>query len=169
MTQPRANRRWTMADLALLKAHAFVQPGRQQKLARPRSDARFEPFAFELPWPPSTNNLYANTADGGRTKTRQATEYAQLVCGALMAQRVPTNDIGHPCEIQILQHAPSGAGDVDNGVKIVLDCLKRFGVLFDDNRKIVKCVVAQDGTREPGGRLEIRISPRDGEGEAACA
>jgi Holliday junction resolvase RusA-like endonuclease len=60
---------------------------------------------------------------------------------------VPKKGIAHPCSVTIIQHADSARGDVDNGIKIVLDVLKKFGVLYDDNRSIVKEVHAIDGPR----------------------
>jgi Holliday junction resolvase RusA-like endonuclease len=155
---PRAKRRWTEVDLAavLAKSGTSVERAIVQELER--DIAMFEPFAFELPWPPSVNRAYANT-DSGRVKTAELREYVRHASGALFAQRVPTRRIAHPCEITLTQHAPTTAGDVDNGVKVILDCLKKFGVLHDDNRKIVKRVIAEDGDREEGGRVEVRISP----------
>lgn len=159
----RSGRRWTMEDLVTVQARvAAASPASTSsvpKSVRPEWNySLFEAFEFNLPWAPSVNSAYAN-ATCGRVKTSKARQFGELVWCALLEQRVPANCIAHPLVITLSQHAPSDQGDPDNGIKIVLDTLKRFGVLADDNRKIIKRLVVEDAEREEGGRVRVRIEP----------
>jgi Holliday junction resolvase RusA-like endonuclease len=76
---------------------------------------------------------------------------------ALIDQRIPFSSYAHPMAITITQHARSTAGDVDNGIKCVLDLLRKSGVIYDDNRKIVKRVTVQDGARSKVPWIAVEI------------
>jgi Holliday junction resolvase RusA-like endonuclease len=183
----RTRKRWTSADVAaaqgrittqtalpvivrlpklVTKPIALPKPstkkmGGKKTVYRSTWDYRpFGGFEFRLPWAPSVNNAYVNRVSGGRRKSSRAREYATLVMAELLAQRVPCNTIAHPLGIWIIQHASSDQGDCDNGQKIVIDCLKRYGVIADDNRAIVKDVRVTDGARVAPGKefIEVRIS-----------
>lgn len=155
----RKHARWTMQDLATVQARIVSAADPAPKAVRPEWNySAFEAFEFDLPWAPSVNSAYAN-ATKGRVKSTKARAFGELVWGALLVQRVPANCIAHPLWITITQHAPSDAGDPDNGIKIVLDVLKRFGVIADDNRRIIRRLLIEDSTREEGGRVRLRIEP----------
>jgi Holliday junction resolvase RusA-like endonuclease len=162
----RANRRWTMADVVAVQARMEqpvvvpLQP-KPAKVERPRNFAPFGGFSFRLPWAPSVNRAYTNkTGSDGRTKSSRARRYGEAVMTELMAQRVPCEYLAHPLSIWIVQHASADRGDPDNGQKIVLDCMVRYGVIADDNRGIVKDLRVTDSTRVPQGEeyIEVHVS-----------
>lgn len=155
----RPNRRWTAEDLQKIQAKIASATDPAPKAVRPEWNySLFAPVEFDLPWAPSVNSAYAN-ATSGRIKTTKARNFGEFVWAALMHQRVPATCIAHPCIITLSQYAPDDRGDPDNGIKIVLDTMKRFGVLADDNRKIIKRLVVEDAGREEGGRVHVRIAP----------
>lgn len=160
----RAHRHWTMADV--VKVQGQQEAAVVQRIVEPPAAYRppynhqpFGGFSFRLPWAPSVNHAYAN-AGKGRMKSAKVRQYASVVSAALMAGRVPCNCLAHPLAIHIVQHASSDRGDPDNGIKVVLDCMKRYGVIADDNRSIVKEVRVSDGQRVPAGSefIEVRVS-----------
>jgi Holliday junction resolvase RusA-like endonuclease len=128
-------------------------------LQRPRDNRPFAGFYFRLPWAPSVNNAYYNK-NAGRGKSKKSRVFAEACCFALMEQKVPCQGLGHPMAIHITQHASRDAGDLDNYIKLVIDSLKEFGVIYDDNRSIVKDVHIVDGTRVKAGNeyIEVRIA-----------
>lgn len=170
----RAHRRWTMEDVVAVQVRMekpsepmvveLPKPAVRVKVAaeitREWNYAPFGGFSFRLPWAPSVNNAYANKAKGGRLKSSKARRYTELVMGELLAQNVPCNVLAHPMAIWIEQHASSDRGDPDNGQKIVLDCMKRYGVIADDNRGIIKDLRVTDSTRVPQGQeyIEVHVS-----------
>jgi Holliday junction resolvase RusA-like endonuclease len=115
--------------------------------ALPRTDL-FTLIEFKIPWAPSVNNAYATAKNGGRFKVKRHKIFEQSVWVAMHEQNVPKKGIAHPCSVTLIQHAKQSArSDIDNGIKCVLDALKKFGVIHDDNRNIVKEVHVIDGPR----------------------
>lgn len=165
----RRSRRWTSQELAeatvRLERLGVLESDSRKILAmpqakRPRDDRPFAGFSFRLPWAPSVNNAFYNRAQGeGRGKSKKAKVFADAAHLALIEQNVPRNYIGHPIAVHIVQHASRDSGDVDNYIKIILDCLKNSGVIHDDNRSIVKEVHIYDGTRVERGceAVDVRV------------
>ncbi len=175
----RRQRRWTSAEVfeatkrleskgALVPHNPFVVVAPPKVIRTKAVDFRegtsqegwcyepFDAFEFRLTWAPSVNSCYAN-AKKGRIKTSKAREFEALALASLTEQNVPRRLLAHPMRILIEQHAPTARGDIDNGLKIVLDCLKKFGVIADDNREIVKEICVRDAERckEPWIRVSI--------------
>lgn len=119
----------------------------------------FGGFSFRLPWAPSVNQAYFNKkGGGGRAKTSKARLFADAAGIELAMQNVPLRKLSHPMAITITQHTSAAVGDVDNGIKLALDVLKHWGVIADDNRKIVKRVTVEDGSRVDRGAEYIEVS-----------
>lgn len=118
----------------------------------------FGGFSFRLPWAPSVNGCYFNLQKKGRVRTTKAREFEAAAIASLLEQQVPRKQICHPLAVHVVQHADSARGDIDNGLKIVMDVLKKHGVIADDCREIVKRITVEDGERCKEPWVEVRIS-----------
>ncbi len=118
----------------------------------------FGGFSFRLPWAPSVNSCYFNLAKKGRARTTRAREFESMAMAAMLEQNVPKNRISHQLAISITQYANSARGDIDNGLKIVLDCMKKYGVIADDNREIVRRITVEDGERAEVPWVSVHVS-----------
>jgi Holliday junction resolvase RusA-like endonuclease len=166
----RSRRRWTMEDVVAaqtrlervgLTAAPVIKAVEPQpaELKSAFDYAPFGGFSFTLPWAPSVNAAYANKKVGGRVKTKKATRFAEACGVSLLAQGIPCRYLAHPLAIHITQHRRTARGDIDNGLKVVLDALVKYGVIADDNRGIVKRVCIEDGERvEHDEYIEVAIA-----------
>lgn len=93
--------------------------------------------AYQLPLPPSTNNLWKQFVKGGRAVRVRAPEYIRWTREAgflLQLQGVVTPD--PPVAVAIAVEGGKGftrQRDLDNFSKATLDLLKDAGVIADDN------------------------------------
>lgn len=91
-----------------------------------------------LPWPPSTNNLFA-TAGGRRHISKEYADWRREAGWTLQAQR--PHKFKGPVEIAIELCAPTNRRfDLDNRMKATLDLLTTHQVITDDNSEIVRGV-----------------------------
>lgn len=106
-----------------------------------------------LPFPPSVNTMYRNVAGRGRVTSGAYQRWKDAADGALWTQsRKPI--IG-PVSITITLQ-DKGRFDVDNRTKAAIDFLVRHGIIPDDDRTVVRRVVAQVGDVQG---CEIEIEP----------
>ncbi len=167
----RRSKRWNMAELEAVKRHmtgpteiqgpqkpAVGRPPHAFPAGTPKDPSRFGGFSVRLPWCPSVNNAYANGKNGGRFKVKRAVLFAQNAAIELAAQQIPKRRLSHPMAVTITQHFSSARGDIDNGIKGVLDALKVYGVIADDNRSIIKRVTIQDGARVALGNEHVEVN-----------
>lgn len=108
---------------------------------------------FNLPIPPSTNNLFFNRKQGGRAPT-QAYLAWQTHAG-LMLNAQHARPIAGEVRIDI-KVADAGRFDLDNTIKPALDLLKKHGVIEDDNRKVVRGLSADWAEGIEG--MQIRVT-----------
>ncbi len=89
-----------------------------------------------LSFPTSVNRNYR--AVGGRVILSAPYRlWKKIAAQELQAQRAPR--IAGPVSISIILRAPDKRKrDADNALKSVLDCLKSYGVIEDDNNQIVR-------------------------------
>ncbi len=97
-----------------------------------------------LPWPPTTNHLYANV-NGHRVKSARGRAYMDAV-GVLVGQQARPWPLVPPYRLTITLHAPAGTGryDVANREKALCDgifrAIKQDDSLIDDLRLVRGCV-----------------------------
>ncbi len=116
----------------------------------------FAPLRFQLPWPPSLNNLYPTGANGRRFLSKEGKAYHEAVAVELLRQRVPRARLAVPVELTLLLQPPDRRRrDISNLVKVCEDCLTRCGVWADDCQVDVlhvwRCL------RYPGGIVTVEI------------
>jgi crossover junction endodeoxyribonuclease RusA len=118
----------------------------------------FDPLRFQLPWPPSLNNLYPTGANGRRYLSRQGKAFHQAATLELMRQRVPRARICGGVEMTLLLQPPDlRRRDILNLPKIIEDCLTQFGVWGDDFQvdaaHVYRCI------RYPSGIVTVELKP----------
>lgn len=108
---------------------------------------------YNLPIPPSTNNLFFNRKQGGRAPTQAYVTWQTEAGLMLNAQRArPVRG-----EVRIdIKVADAGRFDLDNTIKPALDLLKKHGVIEDDNRKVVRGLSADWAEGIEG--MQIRVT-----------
>lgn len=105
-----------------------------------------------LPVPPSANKRLTR----GHRLTAEAREYLETAAWDAEAQMLEQGDkmCRRHCEVSI--KAYQCKHDVDNLLKLLLDCLK--GVAFEDDKLVDKLTVER--IREGERRLEVEITER---------
>jgi crossover junction endodeoxyribonuclease RusA len=101
--------------------------------------------AVDLPYPPSTNRLWA-VYRGYARKTAEAREYAST-CGTLLLQ-AGIQPLTGPVSVTLIVERPRRAGDLDNRLKAVLDALN--GYAYADDEQIVALSAYRVDGRQPG-------------------
>lgn len=96
-------------------------------------------FLISIPEPPSCNNLFANSASGGRHKTRAYREWCNLAGWEVKAQK-PQKVSG---KYKLFLTLPKIRGDASNRLKAVEDLLVSLG-LVDDDRHCVSVTAVID-------------------------
>lgn len=118
----------------------------------------FQKIFMRLPWVPTINHAFGY-GQGRVYKSKSYLKFQNAVWQAIYAQKIPRRFLAHPLEITVTQHARNGESDPDNGLKCLLDVLKTAGVIYDDNRNIVKRLTIIDGARskQPWVSVEIEV------------
>jgi crossover junction endodeoxyribonuclease RusA len=91
------------------------------------------PIRLTLPYPPSTNHLYA-TFRGRRIPSRECKEFKAAVADACLFARV--RPLSGPVRVTINLYRPRRSGDLDNATKALLDSLTTFA--YTDDRQVVE-------------------------------
>lgn len=130
-----------------------------EKLDLQRNYLPFARFTIRLPWAPSVNNAYPTGKHGKRFPSKVLANYKRDVWRSIYDQKIGRRMHAHPLTITITQHSKSDAGDPDNGIKAVLDALVQCNVIADDNRKIVKRITVEDGSRSKNPWVSVVIEP----------
>ena len=88
---------------------------------------------FEMPVPPSLNNIYKN-AGRIRVKTRGYIAWKASAVVAVERQHIEP----FTCPVVVDISVPERRGDIDNRAKPVLDVMTAAGVITDDSNKWVR-------------------------------
>lgn len=107
--------------------------------------------ALVLPYPPSTNNLYA-TVRGRRVLTREGRQYKAKA--TLLALAHGLRPLDGEVSVTLSLYRPRRAGDIDNSLKSVFDSLK--GVAWHDDSQ-VKRIEAERFEDKHNPRVEIVV------------
>lgn len=89
-----------------------------------------------IPLPPSLNNCFVNSRNGGRYKSKRYKTWQKVAIPMLANTRAPM-----PCSVLItVQCKLRATQDIDNLIKPILDAAKEAGVFADDNCEHVRGV-----------------------------
>lgn len=112
---------------------------------------------FSIPWPPTANNLFANSERGGRHTAPKAKAFRKAVGENVLLQRVPRHQLSGRLRVTLMLQAPDRkAYDIDNRVKATLDALVANGVIADDSI-IDELFVYRRQPQPPAGQARIII------------
>lgn len=119
---------------------------------------------FDLPAPPSLNNLYINVPKKGRVKSSKYREWFKEAGGEIILQRVGFDNQqmatltgvreAESYEVTIHVHVKTRA-DIDNLAKPILDTLVQMNVTPDD--KHCQSVTVMRSELPPKGRCVVTI------------
>lgn len=121
---------------------------------------------FDIPIPPSSNGLYANSANGGRYTTPAYSKWQKWVAQEIDLQRrqwdegqkaiaaVILRDKRYTMRLSLPQ---SMQGDCDNRLKAANDALKKMGLIVDD-RYAERCEAEKDPSVAKGWAV-LRLFP----------
>lgn len=110
-----------------------------------------------LPWPPSTNRLFANR-QRGRAKTRAYDNWIYEAGCELLRQR-PERHEGE-VSVEITACPPNARKrDLDNLLKPCLDLLVRHQIIQDDSIRFLKSLNISLAEEEEFSGLRITITP----------
>jgi Holliday junction resolvase RusA-like endonuclease len=90
---------------------------------------------YNLPVPPSTNNLFLNAKHGGRVPTPEYRAWQEEAGWLLQAQKPKL--VPHPFRIDIKMSENANI-DCDNALKAPIDLLKKHGVIQNDSKKFMR-------------------------------
>ncbi len=119
-------------DRRELLAKARVKPGVFVLPKNARVAAEPKPGTVTLPYPPSTNHLYASVR-GRKVLSREGRAYKQHA--AAVAINAGLRPMDGPVVVSLSVYRPRRAGDLDNTLKALLDSLK--GVAWHDDSQVV--------------------------------
>lgn len=104
-----------------------------------------------LPYPPSVNHMYA-TYCGRRVLTAEARQYKRTA--SLTAYRAGFRPLAGDVRVTVNLYRQRRAGDLDNGLKALLDSLK--GIAWTDDAQ-VKRIEAERHEDKENPRAEVVI------------
>lgn len=108
---------------------------------------------FVIPYPPSANNYWRTTRQGRTYVTHEARDYKATVSSIL--QGLPPTDVDLSVRIHV--YRPAKRGDLDNCLKVLLDALKGF-VFVDDDQVTHLEAWRHDDKHNP--RAEVTVEAR---------
>lgn len=117
-------------------------------------------ITIDLPAPPSVNQT-RRIDWAGQAKRKQWITRADWI---VMRQRVGRKIAGR-FEVQII-FAEKTRIDPDNGLKVVLDYLRRIEAIPGDSFKFVKRIIVEQGEAPEGVRVVLK--PCGGDAQAKC-
>ena len=88
-------------------------------------------MVFDLPLPPSVNNLFRNVAGTGRVKTKAYKTWLAEAKTLVMAQRIGQQKIPAAYELAVV--VSRSKHDLDNFLKAIGDMLTEMAIVVDDS------------------------------------
>lgn len=114
-------------------------------------------WSLSLPFPPSTNNLFAQ-AGKKRVSSARASAYARTVFAAVLASGASRGLAGELRAMIAVWSPDLRRRDLDNLCKAPLDALAKAGVYADDSQ-IVDLRIFRAGLDRDNPRLIVWINP----------
>lgn len=115
---------------------------------------------YDIPLPPSVNNLYFNAPRGGRVKTERYRKWIDAARWCLIAQKARPIIGQVQLEIEVSEKSRA---DLENHAKATVDLFVSHGVLEDDCKKFVRGISLRWSSDTPG----VRVTIKPAEGKAA--
>lgn len=114
-------------------------------------------FSLDLPAPPSVNRTRRVDWEGARATKKWAKEADILLMAARcrVRERLPRK-ISTTFEATIILSERHTHIDIDNGVKAVIDYLRRVELIEDDSPKYLRRLVVEFGDAPLGCRVHVR-------------
>lgn len=100
----------------------------------PRFETEVKAQSLTLPYPPSTNRIWRKGRKGIIYAAPAAVAFKEAAAWSARAARVLGVAKPSTVEVRIYLHRPAKRGDLDNGIKIVLDALN--GMAWEDDSQI---------------------------------
>lgn len=145
--------RLTEADAAKLSPKARKTP-RKRLQKQQQANPCVEPVLIMLPYPPSTNALFA-TVNGRRVKTVIARNYCQDA--GKLARLVFAVPFTGRLAVSMVLTPPKGKGiDIDNAFKASLDAMK--GIAWVDDSQVWRLSIERHAP-SMGGGLIMMVGP----------
>ena len=113
-------------------------------------------LSFELPWPPSVNNMHRHTSRG-TFLAPHTKDYHKTIAQLIAINRMVGMIGGALVDVALVLHEPDNGSihDCDNYSKVLFDSLSRANFWHDD--KQVKRTVVAMGSRCEGGAIEFAV------------
>lgn len=123
---------------------------------------------FTLPFPPSSNSLYA-TVKGRRVKSAEGRRYAEQVGWKILADHVPRHTLKGSLCLWLYLRPPreNNVGDIANREKALTDSLVAAGVIEDD-RFIRELHIVREKALPPNGEVAVLLYEIETQAEAAA-
>jgi Holliday junction resolvase RusA-like endonuclease len=109
-------------------------------------------ITLDLPFPPSVNNLFANSS-AGRFTTQQYRDWQTAAAWRLLADK--PGRVPGPVKITLVYEEKNGRRDLDNLLKAVLDLLVKHNVIDGDHRTVLREISAKWSANVQGVRITI--------------
>lgn len=109
-------------------------------------------ITFDLPFPPSVNNLFAN-GKAGRFTTQSYRDWQTAAGWRLLADK--PGRVPGAVKITLQFEEKRGRRDLDNLIKPVLDLLVKHAVIDGDHRMVVRAIDAMWSAAVQGVRVGI--------------
>lgn len=109
-------------------------------------------ITFDLCFPPSTNNLFANTGHG-RVATQPYRDWQTRAGWEIVSNR--PGRIPGAVKVTLQFEEKGGRRDLDNLIKPVLDLCVKHSVIDGDHRSIVRAINASWSGKVQGVRVTI--------------
>lgn len=109
---------------------------------------------FDLPRPPSTNNLFPTQRSSYRRYVGKEYRQWRGDAGRLFLAQGGAPRIKGPVNVKIIIQ-DEGTGDLDNRLKAVLDFCVHHQIIEDDSRKIVRAISLAWSETKEGCTIEI--------------
>ena len=117
-------------------------------------------FKLTLPWPPSLNAAYI-PVNSRIVPSKAARAYVKATNDQVTLQQVPRHRLSGKLRVEIAVRCPNeGKHDLDNLPKVVLDSLRKAGVILDDS--YIDELFLWRGATLKGGELRLTLSEIEG-------